>query len=688
MLSIKHLNTDASFLLTFEPLLDSDSDCEAPAVRPYHVLLDPWIVGSSKIFHSKISLTRHTEPACVSSLRQLPEPDLVIISQSKSDHCNEATLKQLPPSSKAVILAEPAAARVIQSWKHFDRRKVLTLNKWEDHGQQPKGKRGSGGGGSGGGGGGGSKHGSRHAVTRIPLPPAVPGGEPGEVTVAFIPQKRDLTGLHAAIGITFRSAPRKEKFMTATTRLTTNGKTSSMMTIGGYPTPCVTFPLTPPATPKSHRSYPNLPTLYTTAAASGRSPHALYPPPPPPPPLRLLADGREVTNHHHHSPAEETRIPQLPPLLPPLFIPRSPTPTIRSARSCSTLTPTNTISSTLSAAATLTNTTPTTTTASPTSILTPPPPLPKKNNNNNMLPITTTNQRRRSQTLSVLFSPHGIPYQGNLESYATTHLINEAALPLTALLHCFDSVRNPWWLGGNVVLGAPAGRDIAVKLHAQCWLSCHDGEKDVKGLATGWVKTRRWDRDVLERAVTGQGRDVEDVFSTAAVAGGGAGGDRNNRSSGGGSSSTSKWENNKTTTKMMDRGHQPVMAAGEKKLELRRVGSKLRLWPSPSSKDDAFMTGSTTTTNKNNNVEQEQEPEKREAPPVIKCVNNSILSPTTTTTAAAKATTPLTTTSSVAKTSTKANIQGTHIIDLASGEMVFLTSDGPWNIFRRQVVSL
>lgn len=687
MLSIKHLNSDASFLLTFEPLLDDSSSSEAPAARPYHVLLDPWIVGSSKIFHSKISLTRHTEPACVSSLRQLPEPDLVIISQSKSDHCNEATLKQLPPSSKAVILAEPAAARVIQSWKHFDRRKVLTLNKWEDHGQQPKGKRAP-------GGGGGSKHGSRHAVTRIPLPPAVPGGEPGEVTVAFIPQKRDLTGLHAAIGITFRSAPRKEKSTTTTARRTTNSKTSSMMTIGGYPTPCVTFPLTPPATPKSHRSYPNLPILYTNAAAggSGRSPHALYPPPPPPPSLRLLADGREVANHHHHSPTEETCISQLPPLLPPLFIPRSPTPTIRSARSCSTLTPTNTISSTLSAAATLTNTTPTTTTASPTSILSPHPP-PPKNNNNNMLPIATTNQRRRSRTLSVLFSPHGIPYQGNLESYTTTHLINEAALPLTALLHCFDSVRNPWWLGGNVVLGAPAGRDIAVKLHARCWLSCHDGEKDVKGLATGWVKTRRWDRDVLERAVTGQGRDVEDVFSSTAA--GGGGGDWNNSSSGGGGSG-SKWENNRTTTKkMMDRGHQPVMTAGEKKLELRRVGSKLRLWPSPSSKEDAWMTSGITTIttnnkNKNNNVEQEQEPERREAPPVIRAVDSSIISPTITTTAAATAaTTPLTTTTiSVAKTPTKANIQGTQIIDLASGEMVVLTSDGPWNVFRGQDIPM
>lgn len=674
MLSIKHLNTDASFLLTFEPLVDADDD-EAPPPRPYHVLLDPWLVGSSKILHSKISLTRHTEPACVSSLRQLPEPDLVIISQAKSDHCNEATLKQLPPASKALILAEPAAARIIQGWKHFDRRKVLTLAKWEDQGPPPKGKRGA-----AGGGGGSNKHASRHAVTRIPLPPAAPGGEPGEVTVAFIPQKRDLTGLHAAIGVTFRSAPRKDKpTTTMTTRSSaaaaTAGSFARTPNSNGVFPPCVTFPLTPPATPKSHRSYPNLPTLY---AAAGGSPHALYPPPPPPPPapLRLLSDGRDVVSHYHHAPTEESRVSlPPPPVLPPLLIPRSPTPTIRSARSCSTLTPTNTISSTLSAAATLTTPTTAATATSPTSFLT--PPFPNKNNNHLLPPIATTTShhpRRRPRTLSVLFSPHGIPYQGNLESYATTHLINEAALPLTALLHCFDAVRNPWWLGGDVVLGAPAGRDIAVKLHARCWLSCHDGDKDVRGLATGWVKTRRWDRDVLERAVTGPGRDVADVFGQC--------GNHNTSSPSTWGSSNNNTNKVATRKKITSRGPQPVAAAtGEKKLELRRVGSKLRLWPSPPpssslSRDDYGMNGTGTGTHNNKIVEQEQKPKRREAPPPAAQAAA----------AAANAVEGMADLLAPGKAGNK--IQGTQVIDLASGEMVVLTSDGPWNVFRGQVVPL
>lgn len=79
--------------------------------------------------------------------------------------------------------------------------------------------------------------------------------------------------------------------------------------------------------------------------------------------------------------------------------------------------------------------------------------------------------------------------------------MNEAALPLTALLHCFDSVSNPWWLGGHVLLGAPAGREIAVRLGARVWVSCHDGAKEVKGLATGWLRTRRWEREVVQRGI-------------------------------------------------------------------------------------------------------------------------------------------------------------------------------------------
>lgn len=609
MLSIKHLNTDASFLITFEPLGPTSPHPVRLEAKPYHILLDPWIVGSSKIFHSKISLTKHKEPACVTSLRELPEPDLVIISQSKSDHCNEATLKQIPPSSKTIILAEPAAARVIQGWKHFDRRKVWALKKWEE----PQTRRGGKG---------------RHAVTRIQLPPSVPGGEPGEVTVAFIPQRRDLTGLHAAIGITFRSSSRRGA-----------GKAAARMAKSCMLPPCVTIPISPPPTPKSHRSYPNLPAVYASAAAAAAAANGAGRSPPPPCPPSRLPNGHDFATRSPFTAAaaaaDDTG-------------PRSPTPTIRSVRSCSTLTPTNTISSTLSAAATLTNNHP---------------------HHTNSILATVAPRPAADRTLSVLFSPHGIPFAGNLESYATTHLVAEAALPLTALLHCFDRVRNPWWLGGDVLLGAPAGRDIAVRLGARCWVSCHDGDKDVRGLATGWVRTWRWDRDTLERAVTGEGRDAVGVFG-----GGGGGG-------GGGRGRSHHQQQDQGEDLEKETGGSPRGGGGGgEKLELRRVGSKLRLWPIPSSlslSKDYIHNNHHHNHHHNNHSHITERKTERETslasapppppPPLPPLITN---------------------TNSTTGPTTKLDNQGTQVIDLASGEMVVLTSEGPWNVFRGQVVPL
>jgi len=61
-----------------------------------------------------------------------------------------------------------------------------------------------------------------------------------------------------------------------------------------------------------------------------------------------------------------------------------------------------------------------------------------------------------------------------------------------------DSVTNPWWLGGNISAGVPCGAEIAAKLGARLWISAHDGDKDVRGLVTGMLKTRRWRADEIE----------------------------------------------------------------------------------------------------------------------------------------------------------------------------------------------
>ncbi|KAI2629606.1 hypothetical protein GGR54DRAFT_269603 [Hypoxylon sp. NC1633] len=414
-LTVKHLNSDASFLLSFEPIIpDFAQGTVIP--QPFTILLDPWITGPSKIFHPKISISTHIHPACIASLSELPSPpDLVVVSQHKSDHCNEATLRQLPArGTKTLILAEPAAARVIRSWKYFDQDKIRTIERWED--PRVTGKQ---------------------TVIRVPVPPVAPGGQAGEVTVAFIPQKRDLAGLHAAIGITYRPPP-----------------THNLR--------AVSKPPTPPATPSTHAS------TESTAISTNTLPvpeSFLLPPTPPTSPHSLRSVQSASTliakpqrpsfrGHTHTHPLPHTPSPSHPQPQPPL--PRSP----------SLLRP-----------STSNGTTPT-----PTPTLTP------------------------TRPLSVLFSPHGIAYT-HLSDYATSHLVAEAALPLTALLHCMDAVWNPWWLGGNVSAGSPAGAQIASRLGARVWLSAHDGEKRVRGLATGLLRTRRWGREEVEGAL-GSGAGV------------------------------------------------------------------------------------------------------------------------------------------------------------------------------------
>lgn len=116
-------------------------------------------------------------------------------------------------------------------------------------------------------------------------------------------------------------------------------------------------------------------------------------------------------------------------------------------------------------------------------------------------PISTTiypaPYGNREKTLSVLYSPHGCGYD-LVKAYATTHLLAEAALPLTAFLHSWTVATNPWYFGGNVCGGYPTGVEIAHSLFAKVWISSHDEEKDTKGISTKNTKFQKFDRDTIK----------------------------------------------------------------------------------------------------------------------------------------------------------------------------------------------
>lgn len=351
-LTITQLNGDASIMLSFEPIVPF------PTQEPFRILLDPWIPGpETKIDQRDSYATSYDhlerESRRISSLKELPEPDLVIISQDKSEHCHKATLKQLPgTNTRTKILAAPSAAKLIRSWKHFAKGKVQTLDKWDD-----------------------PRNSKKETTIRIPIPPESPSGDPGEITISLITQKRDHWRLYSAIGITYRPPPSRP--------LSFNRPSSVCQ----------------PTTPKNPLFNFRLPS---------------------PPPLSAGIANLKAASQNFNS------------LVPAHTPPESPRRSLQRPRSCRSIRSTRSIAS--------------------------------------------VSPQHKDRSLSIIFSPRGITYS-SLELYTTTHLVTEAALPLTALIHCFEAAPSPWWLPGAITLGAPDGRQIASSLGAKAWIGPRDVER-------------------------------------------------------------------------------------------------------------------------------------------------------------------------------------------------------------------
>ncbi|KAL9608319.1 MAG: hypothetical protein Q9167_006840 [Letrouitia subvulpina] len=177
---IHHLNGDTTFLLTFVP-----NDLPPPPNRyarlpgTFSILVDPWLSGPSSMWHPMFMLSKHTVPSAIQNLSHIPEPNVVLVSQDKPDHCHLPTLRQLDPSSTlTTILAMPAAAKKIRGMKHFDPSKVFAMPSFLER--------------------------DSRTVIRFYIPPLTLGGLAGEATLSYIPAKLDVSGLHNAIGITYR----------------------------------------------------------------------------------------------------------------------------------------------------------------------------------------------------------------------------------------------------------------------------------------------------------------------------------------------------------------------------------------------------------------------------------------------------------------------------------------------------
>ncbi|MCJ1387065.1 hypothetical protein MMC17_010194 [Xylographa soralifera] len=369
-LSVRHLNGDATFLLTFSPKEDTrNSTGYSTTANHFSILLDPWLSGDSTIYHRKFALAKHTVPCSIDHLSEIPPPNVVLISQEKSDHCHEETLRQLEPSLRhTTILAQPTAAKKIRGWKYFNPSKVLALPIYSE--RRPD------------------------SVLRFCLPCQVPGGIPGEVTIAFINAKLDMTGLHNAIALTYRPPSVVPSFEPTTAFYNHDFGLSELdLPLQGSPF-LEQMPPTPPESPRSTTEFS--------------------------PPLSPRAGS---------------------------FFPATTTSSISSAvTSISAYSPS------------------------------------------------------RPKTMSVLYSPHGIAYS-NILPYARNHLVPNAALPLTLLLHAFDRVQNVWYLGGNISTGMQGGLELAQSLLARYWISAHDEDKESSGFSIKNCVTRKHTLDEVKTLV-------------------------------------------------------------------------------------------------------------------------------------------------------------------------------------------
>lgn len=125
-------------------------------------------------------------------------------------------------------------------------------------------------------------------------------------------------------------------------------------------------------------------------------------------------------------------------------------------------------------------------------------------------PTSTTTLNNREHTLSVLYAPHGLPYPV-VKAWAQTHLIREAGLPLTALLHNFDEVDNPWYLGGTIAHGLRGGSEIAKYLMPKVWVGAHDEEKELSGIGIKLMKTRKIGVQEVKAKLSDDGVNVENL---------------------------------------------------------------------------------------------------------------------------------------------------------------------------------
>jgi hypothetical protein len=425
-LTVKSLNGDTTFLLSFAPPFAPDTR-KRRLPGEFTILIDPWLKGRSSVLHPTFQISHHTLEPVVSSLSDIKEHiDLIVISQDKPDHCHRETLCSLPKDRPIDILATPGAAKKINSWKYFDERRVFALNPYDRL--------------------------DNRTVVRITLPAYTSGSAAGEVTIANIPTKRDVTGLHNAIGITYR--PPSTHFTLNTQWDRYNQDTTVQLSANGMTGPAVAArrPQTadddlPSGERKQLRKTQSFP--YLPKEGDDKEPMKK--------PLDELVN--QQSTEQDVEPIRLSRVPSVSRKL----VKKA------STRSLKATSPSRADSV--------------------------------------VVDRSSPNQER---IVSLVYTPHGIS-PSVLTSYVQDHLAPLKAVPLTALFHGWNMVWNPWFMGGKVAAGAPGGLELVKSLGVRHWVSAHDEKVDTSGLATTFIKRRDYLDEEVRALLKDAGQETRTV---------------------------------------------------------------------------------------------------------------------------------------------------------------------------------
>lgn len=140
---LAHLNGDTTWLLqlpmpasvTASPRAKTKAKSKVPRRTRYNILIDPWLQGPQSDVAAWFSTQWHVVEPTVQTIKELDEMlaemedgvskeegtsyiDCVAISHEFTDHCHEATLRELPKT--VPVVATEKAADLIRSWNHFD----------------------------------------------------------------------------------------------------------------------------------------------------------------------------------------------------------------------------------------------------------------------------------------------------------------------------------------------------------------------------------------------------------------------------------------------------------------------------------------------------------------------------------------------------------------------------------------